>query len=89
MAKKTFDNLAKSEIRAIEKQIRQTVIKMNELADEHDRLGKSHYKLTEELTEAKKQATQLKKFIWTSDNPNIVELRNEILLAAKLIKDNP
>ena len=44
-------------------------------------------KLKRKLAKAKREAANLKKFIWTSDNPNIVELRDQLLMAAKLIKE--
>lgn len=43
-------------------------------------------KLRSKLEETKREATNLKKFIWSSNDQNIVELRNQLLMAAKLIK---
>ena len=45
--------------------------------------------LIKNFENAKKQSARLKKFVWVSDDPNIVELRNQIMMAAKLIQDNP
>ena len=39
------------------------------------------------LTKTRKSAAKLKKSVWSSKDPNIVDLRNQLLLAAKLIKD--
>ncbi len=94
-AEQTVKDMAFAEVQTIEKSIKKTVkeirdssneidrleVKVDKLHDRHDRQKKS-------LEKAKRQATDLKRFVWTSDNPNIVELRSELLLAAKLLKDD-
>lgn len=88
MNNQSFDDVSKAEIESIENNMIQTKEKMTILAEKHARLRVKYDGLEEDLDKARKQATNLKKFIWTSDDPNIATLRNEILLAAKLIKDN-
>lgn len=39
------------------------------------------------IQNVKKQGGELKRFVWASDDPNIIEMRNDILVAAKLIKE--
>ena len=60
--------------------IRKLDRKLEGLTDKRARLKK-------ELDKAKTEMTALKRFVWQSDNPSVVALRNEVLLAAKLIKD--
>jgi len=95
MSKQSFQDLSNAEIDAVKAQI---VEARDDLRKTDDRLleyNKKRHKILENLESlkvnlerAKKQATVLKKFVWVSDNPNIVDLRNQLLLAAKLIKDH-
>ncbi len=95
MAKKTFEDLAHAEINIIQKMIdenlrqaHEAVIEIERLREVVNTLDERHDSLIKDLDKAKRQSSKLKKFIWTSDDPNITELRNEILLAAKLVQDN-
>ncbi len=89
MTTKTFDDVAQAEVDAVQKTIDLNKDQLIAAERKVSFLEKQREKLFVDLEVAKKQATHLKKFIWTSDDPNIVELRNQILLAAKLIKDSP
>lgn len=94
MAKENFQDLVKDEVDAIEALIIKSIDELNEVMDKIDKYMARQAFIADKirllkinLTDAKKQAGMLKKFVWTSDNPNIVELRNELLLVAKLTKD--
>lgn len=93
--KQALKDIAFIEVRAIEKSIEQTEKEMEDanktikrMETRIDNLDEKLYKQNKSLRSAKRQSADLKKFIWSSDNPNIVELRGELLLAAKLIKDD-
>ncbi len=94
MSKQNFQDLANAEINAVEAQIVKAQDDLRKIDDRLLEYNKKREKILDNLVslrvsleKAKKQATMLKKFVWTSDNPNIVDLRNQLLLAAKLIKD--
>jgi len=72
--------LIEREIKKTQKQIVNLVKKEGQLDDELTDAEKS-------LTKTRRSAAKLKKSVWSSKDPNIVELRNQLLLAAKLIKD--
>lgn len=93
---KSYDDLTNAEIDAIQKKIDKAsddfeniLVDQNEIYKKKEKLADKRYNLEQRLEKAKKESARLKRFIWTSDNPNIVELRNQILLAAKLIIDHP
>lgn len=92
---KSYD-LTNTEVDAIQKKIDKALSDFEKVEQDQqtiykkkEKLADKRYNLEKELKRAKRQSTRLKKFIWSSDNPNIVELRNQILLAAKLIIDHP
>lgn len=58
-----------------------------ELRKVKDQLIRQRKSLDADLSRAKKELSKLKVDVWKSDNPNVVELRNQLLVAAKLIKD--
>lgn len=91
----TFDDVANAEVEAIQAHIEKTEDEERKIIRRIERsesdLRRVHRDLEElwkSFHKAKKQVTELKKFVWKSNNPNMVALRNEILLAAKLIKDS-
>ena len=93
---KSYDDIVNAEVDAIQKQIdkaREARSGISKKIKDHEaerrRLSGRSEQLKKSLEHAKKESTRLKRFIWLSDNPNIVELRNQILLAAKLIIDQP
>ena len=57
--------------------------------DRHgDELRIQRKQLESDLKRAKDDLGKLKRSVWISDDPNVIELRNQLLLAAKLVKDN-
>lgn len=95
MAKKTFENLIQAEMDTVEsalanikkeqdkisKKIKRLEALENRLYDKADRLVDS-------LEHAKKESAKLKRMAWKSDNVNIVDLRDELLLlAVKKLRD--
>jgi len=93
-SKKTFDDLANLEIEAAEKKVVLIEREIKKTQKQIVNLVKKERQLDDELTDAEKSLTKtrrsaakLKKSVWSSKDPNIVELRNQLLLAAKLIKD--
>lgn len=94
MAKKSYNEITEAEVIAAQKevnknerQITKAEKQRDQLRKDIDRLENKQYDLVKTLERVKKESAQLKKFIWTSDDPNIVILRDQLLLAAKLIKD--
>lgn len=94
MAKKSLNDVAFAEVRAVERSIIQTTEEIDQtreelktLRSERNRLGNERNKLTRKLNKVKKQPGVLKKLIWQSDDPEIVKLRNQLLLATKLVKE--
>ncbi|KKN00259.1 hypothetical protein LCGC14_1139500 [marine sediment metagenome] len=95
MVKKALDNdVALAEIRAIEasivqagEELEQTREELKTLRLERNRLGSERAKLTRKLNKIKNQPGMLKKLIWQSEDPEIVALRNQLLLATKLVKE--
>ena len=92
---KSYDDLASAEVDAIQKRIDKTeeersriIQQIEDLESKWQKLSDKNEQLQASLKKAQKQFTQLKRFNWTSDNVNIVDLRNQLLLAAKLIKDH-
>ena len=95
MTTETFDDLANAEVDAVQKRIDSLQSKdkkikkqIQSLYTERERLEGQIDRARDSLSKAKKQSAKLKKLVWTSDNPNLVDLRNQILLAAKLIQDD-
>lgn len=93
---KSYDDLINAEVDAIQKKIDKTLSDFNKAEQDQQTIYNKKEKLTDKrrlleksLKKAKNESTRLKRFIWSSDNPNIVELRNQILLVAKLIIDHP
>lgn len=93
-ATETFDDLANAEIDAAKKRIdslerkdRKIKRQIESLYEEREHLENQIDHAYDSLNRAKKQSAKLKKLVWKSDNPNLVDLRNQILLAAKLIQD--
>lgn len=91
---KTFDDLAYLEIDAAEKKVTSIESEIERIEKQIISLAKKGSRLEGELRDAEKtlkktrrSATKLKKSVWSSKDPNIIELRNQLLLAAKLIKD--
>ncbi len=94
-AEQKVKDMAFAEVRAIEKEIEKTRTEMSNAVKTISRLEIKIDNLDDKLEvqnrslrKAKRQAADLKKFVWSSDNPNIVELRGELLLTAKLIQDH-
>lgn len=94
MTNENFQDLVDADIQAVETQIDQVgddLIKAKEKISEANTRKRSIENRLEslrvDLSRAKKQAITLKKFVWQSDNPSIVELRNQLLLVAKLTND--
>ena len=94
-AEDTLKDMAFIEVQAIEKELEKTLQEMENayttikrMETRVDNLDENYRGQNRRLKKAKQQAADLKKFIWSSDNPNIVELRGQLLLAAKLIKDD-
>lgn len=92
---KSYD-LTNTEVDAIQKKIDKALSDFDKAEQDQQAIYKKKEKLADKrrnlekiLKKAKNELTRLKRFVWTSDNPNIVELRNQILLAAKLIIDQP
>lgn len=90
----TFNDLAYLEIDAAEKrvasidsEIERTQKQVISLSEKVDRLEDELYDAEKTLREIRRSAAKLKKSVWSSKDPNIIELRNQLLLAAKLIKD--
>lgn len=93
-SKKTFNDLAYLEIDAAEKKVTSIESEIEGIEKQIISLAKKGNRLEDELHDAEKiltktrrSAAKLKKSVWSSKDPNIVELRNQLLLAAKLIKD--
>ena len=91
---KTFDDLAYLEIAAAKKKVISIEREIKKIQKQVISLGKKVDRLEDELCDAEKtlgktrrSAAKLKKSVWSSKDPNIIELRNQLLLAAKLIKD--
>lgn len=94
-AEDTLNDMAFVEVRAIEKLMEKTTQEMENayttikrMETRIDNLDDKYREQNRDLKKAKRQASDLKKFVWSSDNPNIIELRGELLLTAKLIQDN-
>jgi len=93
-SEETFNDLAYLEIDAagkrvasIESEIERTQKQVISFAEKVDRLEDELYDAEKALKEIRRSATKLKKSVWSSKDPNIIELRNQLLLAAKLIED--
>lgn len=91
---KTFDDLAYLEIDASEKRVasierdmKRTLKQIEKLRDKAFSLDNDLEDAEKALRKARRSAANLKKSVWSSKDPNIIELRNQLLLAAKLIKD--
>ena len=94
-AEQKVKDMAFAEVQEIEKEIKKTCTEMDSaqatILRMETRIDNLDDKLDDQrrlLRKAKRQAADLKKFVWSSDNPNIVELRGELLLTAKLIQDH-
>lgn len=92
--KKTFDDLANLEIEgdekrvaSIEREIKRTLKQIEKLRDKVLSLDDDLEDAEKALRKARTSAAKLKKSVWSSKDPNIIDLRNQLLLAAKLIKD--
>lgn len=90
----TFNDLAYLEIDAAEKRVVSIESEIERIEKKIISLAKKGNRLEDELHDAEKtlgktrrSAAKLKKSVWSSKDPNIIELRNQLLLAAKLIKD--
>jgi len=96
MAKdKDVNDLITTEIDSIEKNLRRIHREMKKAVREIEKqrkilgdLESQQWSAEKNLKTAKNQLTKLKRSVWNSDNPNIVELRSQLLLAAKLIQDH-
>jgi len=93
-SKQPFDDLAYLEIDAAEKKVTSIESEIERIEKQIISLAKKGDKLENELRDAEKtlgktrrSAAKLKKSVWSSKDPNIIDLRNQLLLAAKLIKD--
>lgn len=93
-SKKTFDDLANLEIEGVEKrvntikrEIRKTQKQMKNLNNKESELYDDLRNAEKALRSTERQAATLKRSVWSSKDPNIIDLRNQLLLAAKLIKD--
>jgi len=89
-----IDDMINTEVTKIEKNLENVREKISECENEIAIKKQKIRQLLEiearyerDLEKAKKQMTKLKRSVWTSDNPNIVELRNQLLMTAKLIDD--
>ncbi len=92
-SKKTFDDLANLEIKAAEKRVKSVKREIKKIRKQMENLDTKNSELFGDLRDAEKalrnaesQAATLKRSVWSSKDPNIIELRNQLLLAAKLIK---
>ena len=80
------DKLLK-ELQKNEREIKKSEREAIKLEKKIDGLHMDRRRIRTDLEKARNQLSTLKRYVWQSDNPNIVTLRNEILMAAKLIKD--
>lgn len=92
--KQTFDDLANLEVEGAEKRVASVEREMKRTLNQIERLRDKALSLDDDLEDAEKAlrkartaAAKLKKSVWSSKDPNIIDLRNQLLLAAKLIKD--
>lgn len=93
--KKTFDDLVQIEMDTIQSEIdklqrEQDKIskRIKDLEIQDDRLWRKAGRLTTSLGTAKKESAKLKRMAWKSDNPNVADLRDQLLLAAKNLQDS-
>ena len=95
MAKKIFEDLIQvemdkidSEFAGIKKEQDKLSKKIRALEIQEDRLWKKAMRLTGSLEKAKIDSAKLKRMAWKSENVNVVDLRDELLLlAAKKLRD--
>lgn len=93
-SKKTFNDLANLEIEGAEKRVNSIKREIKKIQKQIHNLSDKELHLEDDLDDAEgalrkthRSAAKLKKSVWSSKDPNIVDLRNQLLLAAKLIKD--
>jgi len=98
MAKKSANDVIWAEVHSIEERIsvdntslEDMKLRSRLLQKQIDEFNQEVRKLKDQLKEKEKQAEtaliNLKKYVWESDSPEVIELRNELLLATKLTKD--
>ncbi len=95
MAKKTFEDLIQVEIDTIDSEIADIKKEQDKLSKkiraleiQEDRLWKKAMRLAGSLEKAKKDSAKLKRMAWKSENVNVADLRDELLLlAAKKLRD--
>lgn len=94
MTNELIDEIALNKVYTIKKSITETQEKVEQICQEikaltlrRKTLNQEYKNLTIYLNEAKKQSSALKKLIWKSNDPEIVSLRNQLLLAVKLVKE--
>ncbi|KKN00260.1 hypothetical protein LCGC14_1139510 [marine sediment metagenome] len=92
--KKTFDDLIQMEMGTIQSEIDKLQREQNKISKrikaleiQDDRLWRKAGRLTISLETAKKDSAKLKRMAWKSDNPNVVDIRDQLLLVAKKLQD--
>lgn len=95
MTNQIFNDIIASEITGIECEIELIDKEIKKVHNQISRRRKEIITLSDRrqnkqrlLKRTKSQGTKLKKFVWSTDDPNIIELRNEILVTAKLIQES-
>ncbi len=96
MAGEKIKNLALAEINAARSRLDKNKKEITEAHDKIDRLkeiihelGVQQTKLRSDFIAAQEQSDEMMEFIMESDDENVAALMNELLMAAKLVKDNP
>ena len=96
MSEKKIKNLALAEVNAARSRLDKNQKEVMKAQDEIDRLRQlidelcnQQNDLRTDLREARVRSDEMMEFIMESDDENVAALMNELLMAAKLVKDNP
>lgn len=76
-----------SEIEKSKIDLDEQLIELSKIEEQYLELIRQRESLDSELKNAKEELGKLKASVWRSSDPNVVELRNQLLMAAKLIKE--
>ncbi len=77
-----------SEIEKTRTELELVSSRVSELRNRVEKLYGERTILQDNFKIAKDDLGKLKRSVWISDDPNVIELRNQLLLAAKLVKDD-